>query len=331
MIETAMLSRVAGNLFWLGRYIERAENVARLADAARRIEALPSETGVKSSEWASALIAAGTRGEGAELFEISRADAVNALFFGRENPSSVVNALEGARENAREVRADLTQEVWEGLNNGWREYRPIGERPALINLPDLIDFVKTLSAQIRGAINGSLLRNDGFYFIRMGQCIERIDATARLIDVKYNVLLPDVDDVGRNTDRTQWQALLQAAAAQRAYTYATKSDLSAKGVARFLIFSEMFPRSILYSAHELRGMLTVLERYYDEPASCHAQVLEFVEWIEGQGVDQVMAQGLHEFLTQVIASNYAVADAVAASYGFGATTDIDDVESNAAQ
>lgn len=315
-----MLSRVADSLFWIGRLIDRAENIARLADAARRIEALPGEGPEPNTEWRSTLISAGLRDSDlVDLDEVSRDFAVHTLFFERQNPSSIYNCITNARENARAVRSDLTQDVWETLNHGWRTYRDMEEwehdRSALAKL---IDWMKGFSAQFRGALNGTMLRNDGYYFMRLGQAVERIDSMARLIDVKYHVLLPRADDVGSPSDRTQWQALLYAASAQKAYNFATKSDLSAQGVADFLVLSHQFPRSIRFNVNFLYQTLRQLEQHYDQRSDCHDLVADFAWRINGQSIEQVIAGGLHEFLTETVEQNYAVADALSVSYGFGA-------------
>ena len=318
-----MLSRVAGNLFWIGRMMDRAENIARLADAARRIEALPGETALQSSEWTSALISAGLRdSEHMPLHAASRREAVHLLFFDRSNSSSVYNCFEQSRENARAVRTDITQEVWETLNNGWRDYRDLeGWLDDPSALSKVIDWIKSFTAQFRGGVNGTMLRNDGFAFLKLGQTIERVDSTARLVDVKYHVLLPGVDDIGSTTDRVQWQALLHAASAQKAYTHATRSDMRARSVANFLVLSTQFPRSIRFSVRNTFQTVRQLEAFYDQRADCHDLVAEFAGGLERVSIDDVISHGLHEFLTEIVQKNYAVADALAVSYGFAPPVD----------
>ncbi len=316
MSEFGMLSRVAGNLFWIGRYVDRAANIARLADAARRIEAMPGEGTVKSSEWASALIAGGLRHETEGFLDVSRTTAVHSLFFDNNNPSSVVSCVNMTRENARAVRADLSQEVWEAINDTWLSLPGLYSTGPNQDLERIISEVKGASSRIRGSINESLLRNDGFYFIKIGQAIERIDSMARLVDVKYNVLLGNPADVGSPTDRTQWQALLHASAAQRAYSYATKSDVSARGVAQFMLLSGEFPRSILFNTRELMAALNGLERHYGMESNCRHKIVEFLNWIESCKIDSIISHGLHEFLTEVIEKSYGVAEAFGQSYGF---------------
>ncbi len=317
MIEVGMLSRVAGNLFWIGRFVDRSTNVARLADAARRIEAIPGPVTLKSSEWASALIAAGVRPKEEEAFGVSRAEAVYTLFRDKTNPSSVISCFQQARENARSVRVDLSQEVWEAINDTWLDFSALCAPGSQFDLERAIGDVKGDSARIRGSINETLMRNDGFYFVKLGQAIERIDSMARLVDVKYHVLLPDAQDVGSSQDRTQWNALLWAASAQRAYSYATKSDISARGVAQFLLLSAEFPRSIRFNVGQLLQALTALERYYEFEADCRADVIDFTNWIEKTDVDALISRGLHESLTDIVTRNHQIADAIASSYGFG--------------
>ncbi|MGR3467453.1 MAG: alpha-E domain-containing protein [Shimia sp.] len=312
-----MLSRVAANLFWIGRYLERAENVARLADAARSISILPGET-QKDSEWASTLIAAGViDGEG-RLPNVTRAEAVFQLFFDEANPSSIRNCLLTARENARAIRSDLTQEVWEAINATWREYRDFKDTAgARSGLADLIDWVKGQCAEVRGTITGTMLRNDGYDFLMLGQSIERADSTARLLDVKYNVLLPSVDDVGSIADRQQWQAILHAASGQRAYTFVTKSALSRRGVSAFLILSTEFPRSILFNVNRAQRYLAQLEGYYGRPSGVHATLETLARELRTTSIDDIFTRGLHEFLSDTIERNYAVANILANGYGFG--------------
>ncbi|MGR3491798.1 MAG: alpha-E domain-containing protein [Shimia sp.] len=312
-----MLSRVAANLFWIGRYLERAENVARLADAARTISILPGET-QKDSEWASTLIAAGVIPDPKTVPEISRADAVFQLFFDEANPSSIRNCLLTARENARAIRSDLTQEVWEAINATWREYREFSDSEgARTGLADLIDWVKSRCAEVRGTLTGTMLRNDGYDFLMLGQSIERVDSTARLLDVKYNVLLPSVDDVGSIADRQQWQAILHAASGQRAYTFVTKSALSRRGVSEFLILSAEFPRAIQFNVNRSQRFLAQLEGYYGRPSGVHSKLEEMGRTLRTTSIDDIFTRGLHEFLSDTISGNYAVANALANGYGFG--------------
>ena len=315
-----MLSRVAENLFWIGRYIERAENVARVVDAARRMSSLPNETGRGlTNEWSSILVVAGARETFGPAYE--RADAgaaVDHLLFSENNPSSVARCIHAARENAREVRFAITRECWEILNTAWSEMRRITPLDATgAGLSDVIDWIKAQSALFRGALIGTMLRDDGYSFMRMGGSVERFDYTARMIDVKYHVLLPSLTDIGAHTDHYQWLSLLQASAGYRAYVHVTKSEITARGVGEFLILEKSFPRSLLYNTRRIAEHLRNLSSFYGRDAACGGLVDGYIRELESKSIDDIFDQGLHEFLTDAIDRNYQIANALANSYGFG--------------
>lgn len=314
-----MLSRVAENLFWIGRYMERAENIARLVDAARRMAVLPRDTGRPlSNEWSSILIAAGSWSiYPGDVGKATAASAVDHLVFDASNPSSVYTCIKTARENARAIRTALTQECWEALNAAWTDMRMASQNRATgAALVDLIDWIKAQSALFRGAFSGTAVRDDSFEFVILGMALERVDSTARLLDVKYHVLLPSADDVGSGVDHYQWQSLLQAAAAQRAYIFLTQSDVSARGVAQFLLLAERFPRSVRFNVGRIADAVTALDRYYGQPGDSHELATRYAATLDTSTIDEVFAYGLHEFLTDVIERNYALADSVARTYGF---------------
>lgn len=315
-----MLSRVAEQLFWIGRYIERAENVARLVDAARRMTALPVWSAHETSnEWASVLIAAGAHEPfGESLGSVDAAAAIERLIFAPSNPSSVAVCLQTARENGRAIRFALTQEVWEALNTAWSEMRNLSQADSSgSGLSDLVDWVKQKSAVLRGAIHGTMLRGDSYNFLESGMSVERTDSMARLLDVKYHVLLDSVADVGTGADHYQWLSLLQAAGAQRAYFAVTKSDISARGVAEFLILNGRFPRSILYNLRRTDRIVQNLQDFYGRTNPCHDEIIKLTNEFEALQISGIMNYGLHEFLTDVIERNYEIANIMGHAYGFG--------------
>ena len=314
-----MLSRVAENLFWIGRHIERAENIARLLDAARRMVTLPRDLDrPASNEWSSVLIAAGAREEFGEAVEFAtEKDVVHHLVFSTANPSSILNCFVQARENARAIRSTLTQECWEALNTAWRTMR--GWTPNMAEgagLSELIDWVKVQSAIFRGSFHGTTLRGDGYDFTRLGMSIERTDSTARLVDVKYHVLLPSISEVGSPADYYQWLSLLQAASAQRSYFYAMRDDVTARGVAEFLVLNTRFPRSVVFNLRMTETCVTDLENFYQQTPACRAPLAQLVTHVNTLDIESIFNFGLHEFLTDVIERNYAVANQLAQAYGF---------------
>ncbi len=185
-----MLSRTADNLFWIARYMERAETAARLLAVGARNSLIPSSQGHRS-EWDSLLRAIGT----SEAFAQKYGDPVQRnieshLFFDRDNPSSVVSCITAARENARIVRTALTTQVWDAINTAFQELRQLEREPrSELDLSRLTEWTMRLTAMMRGAIEATQLRKDGYNFLNAGYYLERADSTARLLDVKYYVLL----------------------------------------------------------------------------------------------------------------------------------------------
>ena len=181
-----MLSRTAENLYWIARYMERAETAARLLEVGARISLLPTAQGYRN-EWDSLLHSIGAH----DAFTGKYGDPVQRniesfLFFDHDNPSSVASCIVQARENGRIVRTALTSQVWDALNTAFQELRQIERKPqSEIELRSLTDWTMRHAAMVRGAIDATLLRNDGYNLLNLGYYLERSDATARLMDVKY--------------------------------------------------------------------------------------------------------------------------------------------------
>ncbi|MBC7157069.1 MAG: alpha-E domain-containing protein, partial [Rhodobacteraceae bacterium] len=260
-----MLSRTAENLYWLARYVERAETMARLMEVGGRIALLPAAAGAGNrSEWESLLRASGT----ADGFTRKYGDAVQRnvesyLFFDRDNTSSVASCLTAARENGRIVRTALTTQMWDALNTAFQELREWERTPRSdITLSQLTDWTTRHAAMLRGAIEATHLRNDGYDFLNLGFALERADNTARLLDVKYYVLLPQVDFVGSGLDNYQWMTLLRALSAHRAFHWAYGGEVTAAKIAHFLILNPQMPRSLLTSVDAAATHLDRLARGY---------------------------------------------------------------------
>ncbi|ETD85137.1 alpha-E domain-containing protein [Rhodobacter capsulatus] len=311
-----MLSRTAENLFWIARYIERAETMARLLEVGARIALMPSAGHGYRSEWESLLQASGT----AEGFAAKYGDPVQRniesyLFFDRDNPSSVVSCIERARENARIVRTALTSQVWDALNGAFQEMRQLERKPrSEMELTELTEWVTRQAALVRGAIDATLLRNDGYAFLNLGFALERADNTARLIDVKYYVLLPSVDFIGSGLDNYQWQTLLRALSAHRAFHWAYGGEITAAKIAHFLILNPQSPRSLITTVTMAMENLDALARGYQKSGAAQMRARSLVGEIAETRVEEIFDEGLHEFLTRFIRDVGELSDMVQAAY-----------------
>ena len=313
-----MLSRTADNLFWLSRYVERAENMARLMEMGYRMAMMPAVGDGNRSEWESVLSASGCAGGYDPDAPLRQEEVSNFLIFNRDNPSSIVNCFEYARANARAMRTAITAEMWEALNNAMMELR----RPSMHNLaknelPEFIDWVKKQGALFRGATDSTILRNDGYDFIRLGTYIERADNTARLLDVKYYVLLPETSMVGDGVDNYQWTTVLRAASSLRAFHWVYRDDYSPHRIAHFLILNPFSPRSLAHCAEQITQHLERLARHYGQRHSVHRQAVEMYSLLTQSDMDEIFSTGLHEFLNDFQGRNRILSHAIADAYHFG--------------
>jgi len=301
-----MLGKTAGGLFWMFRYLERAENTARLVDAGLRIALTRSSS--EEDEWASIVATSGVRDaylDRHKAFDAER--VVDFLLRERENPSSVLSAMEGARTNARLVRTALTREVWEATNEGWMTIRDrLAEPPASRDLPRILDTIRQQTALVRGTMHGTMLRNDIYDFARIGTYLERADNTARILDVKYYVLLPSAASVGSSLDNVQWETILRCVSAQRAYHWLNQGDVNPQSIADFLILDQRMPRSLAFCYDQLVDNLARLaEGYGVEYASCGVAQRTRNE-LKGQRIETIFEAGLHEFIERFVDQNNAV-------------------------
>lgn len=310
-----MLSRTADNLYWIARYMERADTVARLLEVGSRISLLPSAQGYRS-EWDSLLHATGM----AHAFAQKYGDPVQRniesfLFFDRDNPSSIASCITAARENGRIVRTALTTQVWDALNTAFQELRQLErEERSKLELSRLTDWTMRHAAMLRGAIDATLLRDDGFNFLNIGYYLERGDNTARLMDVKYYVLLPRVDFVGSGLDNYQWITLLRAMGAQRAFHWAYGGEVTAVKIADFLIRNPQSPRSLATCTAGLTNHLGRLAKAYGRETEAQLKAQNLASGIETATVDAIFEEGLHEFLTRYIAEAAGLANAIHDAY-----------------
>lgn len=298
--------------------MERADNVARLIDTARRMVTLPTQSGRGiSNEWSSILIAAGASDTfGKDSEDANQTEVIEHLVAEPSNPSSIYSCIRNARENARAIRFGLTSEVWNALNTAWNELpsqiAELRARPS--HLAGFVDWVKVGQAQYRGAVDGTMVRDDSLEFLRLGSHLERADATARILDVKYHVLLPSLEEIGGTLDQYQWVSLLQAVGVQRAYHFVTRSDVSRNGVASFLIRNEVNPRSMAFCLERMHMSLDVLERMYQRECQSRKYVSAMLADIRSADMELVLNTGLHEYLTRFIGNTAKISNLIAADF-----------------
>jgi uncharacterized alpha-E superfamily protein len=308
------LSRTAADLFWMARYLERAEAMARLVEMGRRMAMLPSPAGQRE-EWRSVANAAGA---GAWFAENEPDDdaVILGLVNDRQNPSSIFSCLDRARANARSVRVALTMEAWESLNSAWLKLGDMTDQRVLRELPQVLDWVKSRCAEFRGAAESTLLRDDRYDFAQLGLFIERADMTLRLLDVKYYVLLPETEVVGGGRDRYQWTSVLMATSALRAYHWAYRGDYSPWRIVDFLLLNKAFPRSVAFSADRVATCLDRLGRTYGDRRLCHTTAAETQRLLTDIEIGDVFQHGLHEFLSERIGDNTRLSNEIAEAYYF---------------
>jgi uncharacterized alpha-E superfamily protein len=310
-----MLSRTADNLYWIARYMERADTSARLLEVGSRISLIPSAHGYRS-EWDSLLQASGMADGFAEKYgDPVQRNIESYLFFDHDNPSSVASCIAGARENGRIVRSALTAQVWDALNTAFTELRALERRPrSESELSRLTEWTMRHAAMVRGAIDATLLRNDGYNFLNIGYYLERADNTARLMDVKYYVLLPRVDFVGSGLDNYQWTTLLRSMGAHRAFHWAYGGEVTAGKIAHFLILNTQSPRSLITCVAGIANHLGRVAKLYGRETAVQSQAREMLAGLEGETVDRIIDEGLHEYLSRFIKDAAALGQAINDTY-----------------
>ena len=306
-----MLARTAASLYWIGRYMERAEFTTRLVEATIRLAALGGHSHVEQA-WASALSVVG-----APPLELGR-DGYGArryLTLSPDNPGSVRTCIAQARENARAARTALTREVWEAINRAWLM---IQSRTSPGGVQQTLNLVEELKAETRG-FEGALarmLRSEGYWFMRLGSMIERGDATARLLDVKYYLLLPEGQEVGGKLDRDQWTTILQIVSAKTAYRHLYREGLKPWLVADMLIFRRELPRSLVWTAEQTVDLLGEFGSRSGRQGPADRQARQRLAKLDELDISTVFRVGLHEWLRAYIRENNQLGEAIAGQFRF---------------
>ncbi len=313
---TVMLSRVAHCLYWMSRYIERAENVARLLEVNLQflLDVQDASDAALGEHWGSILASAGDE----ELFDslYKRADSrsVTEFFaFDRRNPSSILACVLAARENARMIRDQISLEMWETINELYLFVKDRNTAEVWAAGPhEFFEDIKKYSHLFQGLTDSTYSRNEGWEFIQFGKFVERADKMSRILDVKYHILLPTINDVGGAVDTAQWQAVLRSASALEAYHRLYVHEILPWKAAEFLIFAESFPRSLHYCALRIDNFLrSILGETGVRPRSEAARLSRrLLADLQSLSIREVLEEGLHEFLVAIQKSLDRIADEV---------------------
>jgi len=290
-----MLSRTADHLFWMSRYIERAENLARLLDVTWQLSLVPQSVEAENQNWRAVILLNSL--EESFFAKYEEATASNVLQFmicDTDNPSSIHSCLRMCRENAHAVRGTITSDMWETLNATWLELGPHCFAPGVTSGPgEFFEWVKLRSSLVRGATQGTMLQDEAFNFIRLGTVLERADNTARLLDVKYHVLQPGHEE--STTDFYQWGALLRSVSAFEVYRKTYRAVISPARVADLLILHPSMPRSLLFC---LRGVVKSLELVANrQSGETQRRAGQLYSELRYGRIEDILSRGLHVFLT----------------------------------
>ncbi len=310
-----MLSRTADSLYWLSRYIERADFVARILDATTRLVSLPQSYTGERNEWECAVATAGDLDVFRRHYSGANEETVrDFLAFNPANPSSIRNCIEVARDNARAVRTAFTTEMWEALNGAWLELKSFDNAMSREEFARFLDWVKRVVLAFDGAAYRTMLRNDAFWFTRLGSAIERADNTARILDVKYHLLLPETEWVGGTLDYFQWTTILREVSALTAYHWVYRDGVKPWLVADLLILNPQMPRSLANCYEILARHLALIASSYDQDGEGQKIASAMMERLSTTKIERIFDAGLHEFVTGFIADNNRLGSVIAEQY-----------------
>ncbi|MGX0875422.1 putative alpha-E superfamily protein [Roseovarius sp. MBR-154] len=311
-----MLGKTANGIFWMYRLLERAENTARLIETGQRIAL--TRLNEPDAEWRPVLQSASVLDAYLTANEtVTKDAAIDWLLRSRENPSSVLCCIELARQNARMVRTALTGDVWEAINAAYMHARDtlarkVGER----DLPNVLRALRQQAALVRGMTHGTMMRNEIYDFARLGTFIERGDNTARILDVKYYVLLPSTVAVGSSIDNVQWESILRSLSAKGGFRMEYGSKLAPREITHFLVLDKRMPRSLAFCTSKIRDNLSYLNRGNREPGPSLRLVSQIEQQYLSHDIDQIFEFGLHEMITELLGAFSGLARQIELDYRF---------------
>jgi uncharacterized alpha-E superfamily protein len=306
-----MLSRVADSIFWMRRYTERAENVARFIDVTLNLTLGLGDH--LDHQWEALVYTTGDQERFFELYQnVSQENVIRFLTFDEQNANSILACLQYARENARQSREMLSSQMWEELNKFYLFVRDSRNDPRAIDSPfEFFTKVRQFGYLIDGVVSGTMSHGEAWNFGRLGAMLERADKTSRILDVKYFLLLPSVSDVGTSIDISQWGMLLKSASALEMYRRRF-GRLSPKLVAAFLLLDRDFPRAVRFCITRAeRSLLSITGgspgNFRNRPEQLLGRLRAELEFLD---IDEVMQEGLHDFIDGFQGKLNAIGDAV---------------------
>ncbi|MBM3288899.1 MAG: alpha-E domain-containing protein [Candidatus Hydrogenedentes bacterium] len=310
-----MLSRVADSIYWMNRYIERADNVARFVDVNYHLHLdLPS---VDGDQWGPLVRATGDYAAFASRYGApTRETALQFLAFDRDNPNAIVSCLHAARENARTIREIIPSEIWEHVNTFYLMVRDAARAARELDSPhDFLERVKSENHLFTGITENCMPHGEVYHFARLGRYIERADKTLRIMDVKTFLELPSRIDVGDAIDLIQWSALLRSASGFEAYRK-RHGGIEPERVAQFLVLDREFPRAVLYCVHAAEDSLHAISHTPEDSFSNRAEqrIGQLASELAYADIQTIVAEGLHEYLDDLQAHLNTVGDAIFDTY-----------------
>ncbi len=309
-----MLSRTADHLFWMARYTERAENTARMLGVNIQTQLLPQSAEAAEQGWRALLGISELMPAFDEKYNVlTRKDVLDFMVRDPENHSSIASCLTSARENARAVRGTLTTEVWETLNTTWLDMNQLLKKDKILDSDpsEFFEWVKHRSHLSRGVTIGTMLKDEAFYFIRLGTFLERADNTARLIDIKFHgadrELLSATD-----MDFYHWAAVLRSVSAFEIYRKAYRDVITPERVAELLILRDDMPRSLMACLSEVVNNLSHVRNDVSQETERYAGRLHAD--LRFNSMEDIMRLGLHDFLTEFLEQIYELGNRVSRDF-----------------
>jgi len=311
-----MLSRTADNLYWLARYVERAEYLARILEATQRLTSVPIANVGETNEWESAVATAGCVNSFFEAYdEANEENVTDFLAFSADNPSSIRSCFEVARTNARAVRTALTVEMWDAINGTWLELQRYGNGPtSREEFSRFLRWVQESSLRFDGSAYRTMLRNDAYWFTRLGIYLERADNTARILDVKYHLLLPEAEHVGGPLDYFQWAAILRSVSALTSYHWVYRESVKPWLVADLLILKDAMPRSLASCYENIVANLDRVASDYGRQGPAQRLARGVRTRLQNSRMEEIFQRGLHEFIQEFIADNNRIGATITQQY-----------------